>query len=294
MIKSNEITCNECNCGEGCSNTTIVTEYTQKQLNFENNPNEKASVDFNKISIKEKMEHLKEHIKSLESVVVGFSGGVDSSFLVKVAKDVLGDKVLAVTARSATYPEREYNEAVQFATEHNIKHLVITSEELDVEGFAQNPLNRCYLCKSELFTKINQIALENEFKYVLEGSNLDDLSDYRPGLQAVTELNVVSPLREAGLTKDEIRELSREYGLVTWNKPSFACLSSRFPYGHTITREKLGMVDKAEQFLLDQGFRQVRVRHHGEIARIELASNEMSHIMKDNLMSRIYEYFKEF
>lgn len=240
-----------------------------------------------------KLEQLKKRIKSLESAVVAFSGGVDSSFLLKVAFDVLGSNVLAVTARSATFPEREYNEAVEFANKYGIRHLTIVSEELEVEGFAQNPKNRCYLCKHELFSKIKDIAKNENLKYVLEGSNHDDLSDYRPGLKAVEELSVVSPLREAGLTKDDIRLLSKEMGLDTWNKPSFACLSSRFPYGHTITREKLQMVDKAEQYLIDLGFRQVRVRHHGDLARIELSSNEIEQVFQRNLAKDICNYFKE-
>lgn len=240
----------------------------------------------------EKLEKLKEYLTSLESVVVAFSGGVDSSFLLKVAHDVLGSQVLAVTARSSTYPEREFNEAVAFAQQYGIAHKVILSEELEVEGFSSNPLNRCYLCKNELFTKIRQIADENHIKHVAEGSNQDDLSDYRPGLQAVAELSVVSPLRTAGLTKEEIRILSREMGLKTWSKPSFACLSSRFPYGQEITREKLAMVDKAEQYLIDLGFTQVRVRHHGDIARIELHPEELTDLVRRNLMQDIYSYFK--
>lgn len=245
------------------------------------------------MNLNAKFERLKEYLKSLESVVVAFSGGVDSSFLLKAAFDVLGNNVLAVTARSATYPEREFKEAVAFAQQYGIRHMVIVSEELDVEGFSENPLNRCYLCKNELLTKVKDIASENNIKYVAEGSNHDDLGDYRPGLRAVAEHAVVSPLREAGLTKDDIRALSKEMGLKTWNKPSFACLSSRFPYGQTITREKLEMIDKAEQYLLDQGFTQVRVRHHGEIARIELSPEESELVFRKNLAADIYGYFKK-
>ncbi|WP_010243101.1 ATP-dependent sacrificial sulfur transferase LarE [Acetivibrio cellulolyticus] len=240
-----------------------------------------------------KLEKLKKHIESLGSAVVAFSGGVDSSFLLKVAFDVLGNNVLAVTAKSATFPEREYNEAVEFINKYGIRHLTIASEELELEGFAQNSTNRCYICKHELFSKINDIAKKENLKYVFEGSNHDDLSDFRPGLKAVEELLVVSPLREAELTKDDIRFLSKEMGLSTWDKPSFACLSSRFPYGQTITREKLQMVDKAEQFLIDLGFRQVRVRHHGELARIELSPNEIEQVFRKNLANNIYAYFKE-
>lgn len=243
--------------------------------------------------VQTKFDRLKENLKSLESVAVAFSGGVDSSFLIKTAFDVLGNNVLGVTARSATFPEREFNEAVNFTKKYSIRHRVIVSEELDVPGFAENPVNRCYLCKHELFTKIIEIAKDENIKYVLEGSNHDDLSDYRPGLQAISELSVVSPLREAGLTKEEIRFLSKQMGLSTWDKPSFACLSSRFPYGETITVQKLQMVDKAEQYLIDLGFKQVRVRHHGEIARIELSPSEIGRVLSDNLSEKIYAHFKK-
>lgn len=241
-----------------------------------------------------KLEALKDLLKSMESVVIAFSGGVDSSFLAKVAHDVLGDKMLAITARSSMYPEREFNEAVQFAAQHGIPHRVIVSEELEVEGFSDNPLNRCYLCKHELFQKIKKIAEEEGFKFVAEGSNYDDLiGDYRPGLQAVSELRVVSPLKEVKLTKDEIRFLSKEMGLATWNKPSFACLASRFPYGEKITKEKLEMVDKAEQFLIDLGFKQVRVRYHGNVARIEVNEDQFDKFLEKKTRETIHSRFRE-
>jgi uncharacterized protein len=226
-------------------------------------------------------------------VAVAFSGGVDSTFLLRAAHDVLGEKAVAVTARSATYPEREFREAADFAAEYGIRHIVITSEELEVEGFSDNPLNRCYLCKNELFQKIKDIAADNNIGYVAEGSNYDDLGDYRPGLKAVAEHGIVSPLREAQLTKAEIRELSKRLGLKTWDKPSFACLSSRFPYGEKITLEKLQKIDKAEQFLLDSGFKQVRVRYHGDIARIEIAENEFPKLLENENREKIYKAFRE-
>lgn len=245
------------------------------------------------MSLQEKTDKLKCYLQSLESVVVAFSGGVDSSFLLMAAFNALGDRVLAVTARSATYPEREYREAVEFAQKYGIRHLTITSEELEVEGFSDNPVNRCYLCKNELFIKLKEVAKANNVKHVVEGSNVDDIGDYRPGLQAVAELGIKSPLRENGFTKEEIRQLSREMGLKTWNKPSYACLSSRFPYGEKITKEKLEMVDKAEQFLIDSGFSQTRVRHHGDLARIEICEDEFARFMDKEFRNILYNTFKE-
>ncbi len=194
---------------------------------------------------------------------VAFSGGVDSTFLLHAAKAALGGNALAATASSATFPERELKEAEAFCQANGIRQIVFLSEELSVEGFAHNPKNRCYLCKRELFGKILNIQREEGIAAVLECSNIDDNGDYRPGLQAVAELGILSPLREHGFTKLDIRMLSKHLGLATWNKQSFACLSSRFPYGDTINVEKLGMVDKAEQLLLDMGFTQLRVRIHG-------------------------------
>ena len=239
----------------------------------------------------QKYQALKDNLKSLGGVVIAFSSGVDSTFLLKTAHDVLGDRSLAVTARSCSFPKRELTEAADFCKQHNIRHIVIDSEELSVEGFAQNPKNRCYLCKRELFTKILNVAKENGLPYVAEGSNLDDNGDYRPGLTAVAELGIKSPLREANLTKSDIRQLSKELDLPTWNKQSFACLASRFVYGETITEEKLSMVDKAEQRLLDLGFHQVRVRIHGTIARIEVDPSEFAKIL--NAAAELNAYFQQ-
>ncbi len=241
----------------------------------------------------EKFQLLKDNIKKRGSAAIAFSGGVDSTFLVRVCHEVLGDKLIAVTATSSTYPERELKEAIQYAKDMGVKHQIISSEELDIKGFASNPTNRCYYCKRELFTKIRKVAKENGVQYVFDGSNMDDTGDNRPGMQAAEELEVVSPLKEAKLTKADIRELSKEMGLPTWNKPSFACLSSRFPYGNEITISKLQMIDEAEGFLLDMGIRQVRVRHHGEIARIEVSPEERVQFFDVKVMDKIVEKFKK-
>ena len=244
-------------------------------------------------ALHEKKQHLENYLRGLGSVAVAFSSGVDSTFLLRVAHDVLGDRAIAVTARSCSFPARELNEAKAYCEANGIGHIIVESEELSIEGFSQNPKNRCYLCKRELFTKIRSIARERGFACVAEGSNLDDNGDYRPGLAAVAELEVKSPLREAKMTKEDIRALSRELGLPTWDKQSFACLSSRFVYGETITEEKLSMVDRAEQRLLDLGFRQVRVRVHGNIARIEIARDQFERIIEPEIAGPLEQYLRE-
>lgn len=243
------------------------------------------------MSLENKYNNLKEYIKTLKSVAVAFSSGVDSTFLLKVAHDVLGDNVIAVTASSCSFPKRELNETIEFCKQENIKHFIVESEELDIEGFSSNPVNRCYLCKKELFEKISEIAKQNNIENIVEGSNMDDNGDYRPGLIAVKELGIKSPLRFSELTKEEIRILSKQMNLPTWQKQSFACLSSRFVYGEEITKEKLGMVDKAEQFLLDLGFHQLRVRIHSNIARIEVMPDEFEKLI--NVRKDVVEEFKK-
>lgn len=242
----------------------------------------------------EKYEQLKDYLQSLESVAVAFSSGVDSTFLLFAAKEALADNVIAVTASSCSFPKRELDEARKYCEENGIRQEIFQSEELEIEGFSHNPKNRCYLCKHELFKKIQKIAENNGIKAVVEGSNLDDNGDYRPGLQAVAELGIKSPLRHIGFTKDEIRVLSKYFKLPTWDKQSFACLSSRFVYGETISEEKLGMVDKAEQLLLDLGFHQVRVRIHNMIARIEIMPEEFGKLISENVRKQITTKFKEY
>lgn len=241
-----------------------------------------------------KYDELKKMLKDFGSVAVAFSSGVDSTFLLYAAKEALGDKVIAISAKSCSFPERELNEAKAFCEDHKIRHIIFESEELEIEGFSQNPVNRCYICKHELFEKIIKIAENEGISVILEGSNLDDNGDYRPGLQAVAELGIKSPLRSVGFTKEDIRALSKYLNLPTWEKPSFACLASRFVYGETITKEKLAMVDKAEQMLLDLGFRQVRVRIHGTMARIEVLPDEFEKLISEEIRSRITASFKSY
>ena len=241
-----------------------------------------------------KYDKLKEYIASFKSAAVAFSSGVDSTFLLYAAKDALGQNVIAVTASSCSFPKRELNEAKTYCEQMGIRHFIVESEELDIEGFSHNPKNRCYLCKHELFEKILALAEKENINEVLDGSNLDDNGDYRPGLVAVSELNIKSPLRKIGFTKDEIRQLSKHLNIPTWNKQSFACLASRFPYGDLISREKLIMVDKAEQLLLDLGFHQVRVRIHNDLARIELEPKEFEKFMVEDIRKAVYCEFKKY
>ncbi len=227
------------------------------------------------MKVEEKLSKLKEIVSKLESVVVAFSGGVDSTLVAKVCYDTLKENSMAVTARSETYPDFEFKEAQKLAVEIGIKYLVIDTSELAIEGFANNPPERCYFCKSELFGKLKDIAEEHGFLNVADGANLDDTKEFRPGLQASKELSVRSPLKEAGLTKKDIREVSKMLNLPNWDKPAYACMSSRFPYGQSITEEKLSMVSEAEKYLRGLGLVQFRVRHHETIARIEVLPEDI-------------------
>ena len=240
-----------------------------------------------------KLDRLKDYIRDLGSLAVGFSGGVDSTFLLFVAHEVLGDKVLAVTEADASVPERELKEAKAFCDEYGIRQIICRANPLKDEGYRLNTPDRCYFCKHGIFTEVKKIADENNIAYMAEGSNLDDIGDYRPGLRAAAELSVKSPLREAGLTKTDIRMISKALGLPTWSKPSYACLASRFVYGEEITEEKLGMIDLAEQFLIENGFLEERVRMHGNLARIEVPAKDIERLADEEIRERVYKRFKE-
>ena len=238
-----------------------------------------------------KYQKLLDYLKGLESVAVAFSGGVDSTFLLAAAKEALGDNVIALTAKSCLFPESESGEAEEFCKNIGVKQIVLDLGDTELPSFQYNPPNRCYICKKGLFQKFLEKAKKNQMVCVAEGSNMDDLGDYRPGMQAVTELGIKSPLRAAELTKAEIRELSKQMNLLTWSKPS---LASRFVYGETITKEKLAMVERAEDLLREQGFRQFRVRIHGTNARIELLPEDIPRMLDENLRKEIVDKLKRY
>ncbi len=244
--------------------------------------------------LNEKTRALRQNVASLGKVLVAYSGGVDSTLLLRVCADVLGpSNVLAVTATSETLPAHEEQEARRFAAAMGVEHLIVPISELEDECFVNNTPDRCYYCKRVRYGQLLNLAGERGIKWVLDGSNREDLGDYRPGMRAARELGVRSPLQEAGLSKDDIRQLSLAYDLPTWDKPSYACLSSRVPYGSRITAEKLAQIDAAECCLRNLGFRQVRVRHHGDVARIEVPPDQMVTLLANGAVPKVVARLKE-
>jgi len=244
------------------------------------------------IGCSEKLESLKSILSEMGGVLIAYSGGADSTFLLKVASSVLGDKVIAVTASSEIYRSEELEEAKKNAKMLGVKHIVINTNELDDENFVSNPPERCYYCKKELFFKLVGLAKQYGLNYVTDGSNHDDLNDFRPGMKASSEFGVRSPLMKAMLTKEEIRTLSKKMNLPTWDKPPQPCLATRFPYGTKITRERLSRVELAEEFLAGFRIKQLRVRVHGDIARIEVLRDDMHIFLDEDISKEIADRFK--
>ncbi len=241
----------------------------------------------------EKLDLLRRELENMGSAAIGFSGGVDSTFLSAVAYSVLGEKAVTFTAVSSSFPEREREESIRLAGHIGIQQVFFESEEVDIHEFRDNPVNRCYYCKRELYARLKDLAEKRGIHHVIDASNADDAGDHRPGLLALTELAVRSPLKEVGLTKREIRELSNEMGLPTWDKPAFACLSSRFQYGQSITHEKLKRVEQAEDFLKDLGIRVLRARDHGDQVRLEVGPDEIDKFFDAGFRHRVVKALKE-
>jgi pyridinium-3,5-biscarboxylic acid mononucleotide sulfurtransferase len=241
-----------------------------------------------------KYSHLQSILCDMGSLAIGYSGGVDSTLLLKVAVDTIGHRAVAMIGRSETYPTREFEEAMELARSLGARTVVVTTEETDVVKFRENPPDRCYFCKTELFGKLQEIASREGLAWIADGTITDDVGDFRPGMKAHSEKNVRSPLLEAGMSKTEVRELSRYLGLSTWDKPAFACLSSRFPYGMGISKDNLTRVDRAETLLRDMGFRYFRVRFHDErTARIEVGTNEIARLLEEHARERVVNYLKD-
>ena len=242
--------------------------------------------------LQDKRLNLESGIFKLESAVVAFSGGIDSTLVLAVANKVLNGRVLAVTAKSDSVPERELRAAKELTQALDINHKVIRTEEMSSPDYLKNPGNRCYYCKSELYTKLAMVSSQYKITSILNGINLDDLGDHRPGILAAKEAGIISPLVESQLNKQDVRNLARDMGLTNWGKPALACLSSRIPYGQPVTAKKLSMIDKAEEIFLEEGFKEVRVRHYGDMARIELLKAEIPILMKNGLYKKTMNRLK--
>ena len=241
----------------------------------------------------EKQQLLKSNLKSMESVLVAFSGGVDSTLVLAVAHSVLGKNVLAVTAQSPSLPKRELSATVDLANQIGVEHLIIQTNEMSSQNYKKNPIDRCYYCKSELYSKLEKIAEDKNLNHIVNGINLDDMGDHRPGIGAAHEADVKSPLCDANFSKQDVRDYSLKLGLSTWDKPAMACLSSRIPYGQEVTEKKLSMIEQAEDILLAMGFKQMRVRHHGDIARIELCKEDISRFFSQDLADTVQRKFQD-
>ena len=241
----------------------------------------------------DKEKQLESNIKSMGSVLVAFSGGVDSTLVLAVAHSVLGKNVLAVTAQSPSLPMRELSATKELADHIGVEHLIIQTDEMSSPKYIQNPVDRCYYCKSELYGKLEKIAAERKFNHIVNGINLDDMGDHRPGIGAAREADVKSPLCDAEFCKQDVRDLSKKLGLSTWEKPAMACLSSRIPYGQEVTERKLSMIEQAEDVLLAMGFKQLRVRHHGDIARIEFNKEDISRFFSNGLADTVQRKFTD-